>query len=406
MAYIGNTLSGTTVISVEARKSFALILTFADTNRRPADLTGCTVRFVVKSLPLRDTDTGDSDNLITSSVATLVDPAGGVCQFSVQASELDFPPGEYPFAIVLVTPQGYSSVAVKGVLDLQQNTEFTSMSSTYSATSAPSSIEVLLRGPDTIDVIAGHVIPPGFTWMSDADKVKLDGLDIAGNLLPAGGALGHVLRKRSAVDYDFEWVEPQAYNGTLSAAGQARGRAPVSDGANGWAWGPVPSDTTGVPAGHIPTADAAAGWTWRPPAFGTPASIAAGTDLDTITTTGLYHQNGDNNATLALHYPQLTAGLLEVHTNGGSFVYQRYTGRGTTSTTVGRRVFVRAKYASEAWSERAELAPIGHVHAGTDITTGEVANARLPKLTALRGVTRSTAMPSGGADGDVHLRYL
>lgn len=406
MAYIGNSPSGRTVLQLEARKSFSLSLRFADTNRRPADLSGCTVRLVIKAQPLDPSDVGDADNLITSSQALILAPTEGYCQFNVQASELNHAPGEYPFAIVLVSALGYSSVAAKGIVNLVENTEFASISSTYSDASPPSSIEVLLRGSDSIDVIAGHVVPPGFTWMSDADKEKIDGLSLAGNLLPAGGGVGMMLRKRSEDDYDFEWIEPQAYNGTLSATGQARGRAPVSNGSNGWAWGIVPSDTTGVPAGYVPTSSAGTSWSWLPPAFGQPASIAAGTDLDSVTVTGLYHQHLIVNASVALNYPVATAGLLEVF-QVSNFTYQRYTTyAGAGAGQAGRVIYMRAKYLAEAWTTWAQQAQVGHVHSGVDITTGEVAAARLPRLTELRGVTRGTGAATGGTDGDIHLRYI
>lgn len=48
-------------------------------------------------------------------------------------------------------------------------------------------------------------------------------------------------------------------------------------------------------------------------------------DLNTITRTGVYVQPRNRDAKNAANYPISVAGLLEVH-NGGSFVFQRYTG--------------------------------------------------------------------------------
>lgn len=239
MAYLGNSPRQATVLQVEARKSFALSLWFRDTNRRPADLTGCQVRMVVKAQPLSESDLTDSDNILTGSVAMIPEPELGYAQFSIQAAELNVQPGEYLYAIVLVTAAGYSSVVVKGILDVQQNTEFSSIGDTYDAASAPGSLEILLRGSASVDVFAGSLIPPGFTWMSDADKEKLDRIDEAAILLPTGGGPRQWLRKRTADDYDFEWAEPQAFDGTLSAEGVPDGYAPVSDGQGAWAWAMV-----------------------------------------------------------------------------------------------------------------------------------------------------------------------
>lgn len=321
MAYIGNTPSKATVISIEARKSFSLALWFRDTNRRPADLTGCQIRLVVKALPLNGTD--DSDNLVTGSTAFIDQPKLGYARFALQAQELNLQPAEYPFAIVLVTAAGYSSVVVKGVLDVQQNTEFASMGSQYDGVQPPSALEVLLRGSAAVDVYAGSVVPPGFTWMSDDDKAKLDRIDEASLLLPDGGAPGEWLRKRTPADYDFEWAQPQAFDGTLSAEGIPAGYAPVSEGDGAWTWAMVsPTVNWDLPEGEP-------GSVLNKPSLGT----AAAKDVD---------------------------------------------------------------YFAEA----------EHEHDGSDVTSGTVAAARLPRISELRGVARGTDVPTTGTDGDWFLRVL
>jgi hypothetical protein len=236
VAYIGNTPTATTVIQVEARKSLSLSLWFMDTNRRPADLTGSIVRLVAKAAPYAADDTTDAENVIEHDVAEFPAPELGYARFELQASELDLAATEYPFVIVIVSPGGYSTVAVKGVLDVQPNPEFSSMASEYDDGASPASLEVRLRNQASIDVLCGPLIPPGFTWMSDADKEKIDGLSLAGNLLPAGGDTNWVMAKASPDDFDFVWREPQSFDGTLSAAGQPAGRAPLSDGLGFWAW--------------------------------------------------------------------------------------------------------------------------------------------------------------------------
>lgn len=241
MAYIGNTPGKATIIQLEARKSFSLGLWFMDQGGRPADLTGSSVRLVAKASPIDVTDTDDSDNLIVNSTAMIVDAAHGYCSFNLQASELDLEPTEYPFAVVLTTPTGYTSTVLKGVIDIQQNPDFTAMGSSYPPPEElPSqTLEVVLRGISLVDVRLGHVPPPGFHWLSAADQDKLDALSTAGNTLPAGGSEMQVIGKASAVDFDYRWITLQAFDGTLSAAGIPAGRAPVSDGSDGWAWGEV-----------------------------------------------------------------------------------------------------------------------------------------------------------------------
>ena len=241
MTYLGNTPGRTTVIQLEARKSFSLGLWFMDQGGRPADLTGSSVRLVAKACPIDVTDTDDSDNLIVNSTATIVDAAQGYCTFDLQASELDLEPTEYPFAVVLTTPTGYTSTVMKGVIDIQQNPDFTAMTSSYlPPEELPSqTLEVVLRGISLIDVRLGHVPPPGFHWLSAADQDKIDQISMAATVMPAGGVPGQVLGKISETNYDYRWVTLQAYDGTLNATGIPAGRAPVSDGADSWNWGEV-----------------------------------------------------------------------------------------------------------------------------------------------------------------------
>ena len=241
MAYIGNTPGKTTVIQLEARKSFSLGLWFMDQGGRPADLTGSSVRLVAKASPIDVTDTDDSDNLIVNSTATIVDATYGYCTFDLQASELDLEPTEYPFVIVLTTPTGYTSTVLKGVIDIQQNPDFTAMTSSYlPPEELPSqTLEVVLRGISLVDVRLGHVPPPGFHWLSAADQEKIDQIAMAATVMPVGGIPGQVIGKISETDYDYRWVTLQAYDGTLDATGIPAGRAPVSDGADSWNWGEV-----------------------------------------------------------------------------------------------------------------------------------------------------------------------
>lgn len=48
--------------------------------------------------------------------------------------------------------------------------------------------------------------------------------------------------------------------------------------------------------------------------------------LDTLTTTGVYHQAFTVRAKAELGYPEGRAGLLEVHSPDADMAYQRYTG--------------------------------------------------------------------------------
>lgn len=174
MAYLGNTPPETTILRVEARKSFTLRLNLKDRLGWPLPLSESSIHFVAKALPLDTDDSTDATNLITNSLAVVTDPDTGSCTFNFQASDLDHKPGEYPYSIVLIK-DGYSSVLVKGILDIQQNTEFLSVGETYSSATAPESLDVILRA-NMIVVKAGPVLPPGAISFTQADWEKLNTL--------------------------------------------------------------------------------------------------------------------------------------------------------------------------------------------------------------------------------------
>lgn len=401
MAYIGNSPEQRTVLRLEQRKSFALSLWFKDANRRPADLTGALVRLVVKAPPFDPNDTTDADNLIESAVAEFPAPEQGYARIELQASELDAPAGEYPFVIVLTAASGYSTVAVKGVLDLVPNPEFLSAGATYDDVQPPSALDVVLRGQHSIDVICGPLVPPGFTWMSDADKAKLDGLSIAGNLLPSGGDTRQILAKRTDDDYDFTWADPQAFDGTLDAAGVAAGRAPVSDGAGLWSWQQVPSDTSGVPAGQVPVADGSGGWGWGLSDMKAATSIQS-TNLNDLLTTGRYYPLSPLYATFARNYPIEAVGLLEVFAVSTSRTVQRYS---VTSTTESPRVWTRMRTGTTTWSVWSEVRWKEDPILPTEID-GELVADQVPRVIDLRGISRGTDDPTGGEDGDLYIKVL
>src|SRR5690606_37676111 len=116
-------------------------------------------------------DTDDSDNLFANDQAYMGESADvGYCHFHLQASDLDHPPGEYPYVIVLQDAAGYSSVIVQGTLELLQNPEFVSAGSTYVGQNPPASLEVAMRGAATISVRTGPTLAPGTTSFTDSDK--------------------------------------------------------------------------------------------------------------------------------------------------------------------------------------------------------------------------------------------
>ena len=175
MSYLTNSPDDKVVLRLQARKSFALGLWIQDQNGNPLDITGVTIRLVIRKSVPKDT-TNDSGNLISSSTAVIQDALAGYAKFSLQAAELDEQPGEYLFSIVLVS-DGYSSTIVDGLVQIEQNTEFTSTTESYAPNAEmATSLAVLLRGQNTINVRTGPSLAPGAVTFTHEDEKKLDEL--------------------------------------------------------------------------------------------------------------------------------------------------------------------------------------------------------------------------------------
>lgn len=177
MAYLGNTPSKETILRLEARKSFSFVLAVKDAQRRAVDLTGASLRIVMKALPLDVADADDDDNLIAEPDAVPTAPDQGLVRFDIQAADLNWPTGEYPFVVVLTDSDGFSTVLVKGLVDLVQNTEFNSLASLFSTANPTQQLEVLLRGTTAIDVVAGSALQPAAPGWSRSTAAPASGVD-------------------------------------------------------------------------------------------------------------------------------------------------------------------------------------------------------------------------------------
>lgn len=270
MAYLGNTPGQATILQVEARKSFSLGVWIRESRGRPVDLSGCTLTIVAKATPVDDTS--DDTNLLgPDAVATIPTPSAGYARFDIQAATLDQKPGEYPYAIVMRTPEGYSSVIVKGLLDIQQNTEYDSVLSSYSSANPPSSLNVLLQEKNSINVFVGGQLPPGMNYVRDDVMEAIENFDPdAIALVPTGGTAGYVLTKTSADDYSMTWLPVGQGAFALDASNQPAGVVPVAVGDDTWIWGAVGIDATGVTAGWAPVSNGDDSWSWAEVTTATP----------------------------------------------------------------------------------------------------------------------------------------
>jgi hypothetical protein len=385
VAYIGNSPQATTVLRLEARKSFALSVWVRDANGRPLDISTTELRLVMKKLP------EDAANLLVNAVAETVDAVEGFARFNLQASDLNHPAGEYPFALVMDV-DGYSTVAVKGIVDLQQNTDYTSLNSSYLPANAPSGVTLNIQDRTQVTLETGPTLAPGTTSFTDEDKAKLDGIEAGAQVhvtadwfaedgqpgyimnrpifgsaafrdvedllgLPVGGAPGEVLVKLSSSNYVVGWQQPSSSGGggALPAAGVTAGYVPTANGIDGWGWAEI---VAGVQAVN-----------------GQQGNVAL--TLDDL---------ADTAARLAMTPAERTklAALQE------TISYTDLTGKPVLGTVA-------------ALNTEEVLQPGGVTAA--DVTEGVFDPARIPSVSSLPGFRSGTAAPSGGFDGELYFQY-
>jgi len=286
MAQVGNTpTGGLTIFRLEARKAYSFLVRIQDSIGAAVDITGCEFRVVMKAPPLDSTDYTDEDNLISNHDGVITDAPNGYVQFNLQAIDLSAPIGEYPAVIVMVTPESFPVVIVKGRIEILDNPEFESLSDTYVGGDPTSTIDVMLRGNDVIDVRVGSILPPGTQYFSDADKDNLDalvgqigvGLGTAAfenvehfalnfEAVPGGGANKSFLAKTSDASWETNWVDPASIVPVQGIYGAVIDHGTyvelVFTSAN-------PLNATGITDGYVPTANGAGTWGWELPSTGT-----------------------------------------------------------------------------------------------------------------------------------------
>lgn len=389
MASLSNSPNSLTSLRLEARKTFALGIWIKDHSGKPLDIAGSLLNLTVRK-PWFKNDPADPI-LLTSAVLS---PGIGFARFIVQATMLDFDPGEYEYSISLISQEKYSSVLVKGTLELIQNTDFQAISHVYNTGVVNQAFEVTISNNHVIEVTTGPTLAPGTTSFSNIDKSKLDGIEPGAEknvnpdwnatsgpseirnkpitqLVPPGGGFGAYLAKRSAADGDVVWIRPP---GTVYPGS---GLFPGPDLHIGGAGGSG-LDATGIEVGFAPIATGTDSWEWAPVEGGV---------------TSVNSQTGDVT---------LTADNVD---EGVDRLYLTHAERAKIAAPV-TWVSVTGKPTLGTASQlsQAQVLSPGEVTAA-DVISGIFSNARIPKIGELRGITFGTAAPTGGVDGDWYGQY-
>ncbi len=133
MATLSNTPQQPALLTLAARKSFSFTVQFLDADDRPLNLSGASASFTIGEQAYSATP-------ILTQPASAVIGSEALALFNLQASQLDLVPGPYPFEIV-VTTNGYSSIAVNGELEIEESYEVGSLGQSYDV--APSTFGLI-----------------------------------------------------------------------------------------------------------------------------------------------------------------------------------------------------------------------------------------------------------------------
>lgn len=220
MTLISNSPRESVALQLEARKSFALRVLLMDAHRNRIDVSGSTFRLSCGTIDRAGTPTE-----AFTATGQIVDPEQGHVLFELQAAQLDLPPVQHHFSVIMVTG-GYSSVLFKGVFDMQQNTEFASTEEEFDVSNPSRALSVVLGRSSEIHLELGHILPE--------DTIRI----------PAGGLTGQTLQKTGNGPYQLEWA---FFDTALYANDVPALHAPLAQGNDLWEWARVL-----VPADLIP----------------------------------------------------------------------------------------------------------------------------------------------------------
>ena len=136
MVKLSNSPHESTVLILEARKSFALRIELFDRHEEEMSWMGLSATFTMGTL---------------DPFEQLLSVNGLHGLFYLQASDLDLPIGAYPFSITL-NADGYSLVIVKGEVQLRENTDVGSAEHDYAGTAPSETLAVMLDRTTVLQV--------------------------------------------------------------------------------------------------------------------------------------------------------------------------------------------------------------------------------------------------------------
>ena len=153
MAQLTNVPPAQTALRLERRRSFSLGVNIALDDDTYANLTDHALTFVMAQPAWK------GGAVVITEALTLPNPTGGEALLVLQATDLDIVAGEYPYAITMLTDEGYSLTLVKGDATVEDNTD-PATAGVYAGGAAAQTITLTLQQNNTLTVKLATTSPP------------------------------------------------------------------------------------------------------------------------------------------------------------------------------------------------------------------------------------------------------
>lgn len=136
-----------------ARESFSLTVMLQLASGKPAVITDHSFNFVLVT-PLYQ-----GGAVLINQPLEIMDDSEGWTRLVLQATDMDIPPGEYPFAISVVTEQDYSAVLCKGTIEIVYNPN-PDMGPNFVGPGSAASMTLTLEQNNSLTVSVEHLPQP------------------------------------------------------------------------------------------------------------------------------------------------------------------------------------------------------------------------------------------------------
>lgn len=162
MGLLTNSPPPGTLLRLEQRKSFSLGVYLQLYDGHRADITGHLFNFIMAKAKHLGGD------IVVDEPLTVPNPLTGFCRLDLQALDLDLEGGDYDYSVSVITPEGYSGVLFKGIVEIVENTSLSTVGN-YAGDGLAESVTLTLQRNNSITLKVGALV-------ADLNVVRTDAI--------------------------------------------------------------------------------------------------------------------------------------------------------------------------------------------------------------------------------------